>query len=144
MIFCASNRTRRYILGRILSVLYNSFHLRRSGLITMPLGGFEQVANGRHRIWRGIVIAFAVAALATSLATRGAHVVCFDLSASAHDNYSFTNVQHRDTDAFGWVSPAPSLSILWAAIPSTPTEFNQPTYFRDLDSPLYNRPPPAL
>ncbi len=109
----------------------------------MPLGGFKQVSDRRCRSWRGVVIAFAVTALAISLASRGFHV-SFDLSPGAHENYSLTKVQHRDTDASEWMSPAPSLSILWVAAPSTPIEFDEPIHFRVLDDTLYNRPPPVL
>ena len=109
----------------------------------MPLAGFEKVANRRPHTWRGIVIAFAIASLAISLATRGSHI-SFDLNPNAHDNSSLTKVQHRDTDAFEWISPAPSLSILWVEVPSTTVDFDQPIHVRVLDDPLYNRPPPAL
>lgn len=109
----------------------------------MPLARFEKVADRRRRSWRGIVIAFAVAALSVSLATRGSHVR-FDLNPVAHDNSSFAKVQHRDTDAFEWVSPAPSVSLLWVTTPSALIDFDEPIHFRVLDDSLYNRPPPAL
>lgn len=109
----------------------------------MPAGGFEQVSDRRSRSWRGIVIAFAVLALAISLAARGSQP-SFDLNPVAHDNYSLIKVQHRDTDAAEWVSPAPSLSILWVATPSTQIDSDEPIHFRVLDDTLYNRPPPIL
>ena len=99
------------------------------------------MSDRRLRSPRGLVIALAIIGLTISLAGRVPHVR-FDVTTAVHSNSTYTKVQHRDKDAFEWVSPVASICLLWVSEYSVTSEPAENPAFRFVDQNLYNRPPP--
>jgi len=118
------------------------YNIERMLRVMAESGRHEGVQNQRSR-WCWLVIVLAIVALSCSLATR-----TFRLSASqnisVHSAASQGMRQHLDRDAVRWIPPVRTLISL-----ESPTFYPRvapagpPLPVLLLDSPLYNRPPPA-
>ena len=108
----------------------------------MPLLGDSQVAERRVFSWRKLVICLACLALVVSLASRTIHISALD-NPTAQSDSPKAKIQHLNKDAAQWTAPVASFLLFWLAVTSIQAASDEnPPIPLDLDTCLYNRPPP--
>ena len=92
--------------------------------------------------WRGVLFFSVTLALCVSLASRTINLRIADhptVTSSAQK----AKIQHLDKDAFGWSSPVSVFTLFLALAPHTEAMLEEyPVVSHDVDTCLYNRPPP--
>lgn len=91
---------------------------------------------------RGLGFFCVILSLCISLASRTVSLELVD-SPAVHSSLAKAKVQHLDKDAFEWTSPVAAFAVLLIPAARTEAVANEqaaPSY--DVDTCLYNRPPP--
>ena len=92
--------------------------------------------------WRGLTFFCVTLALCVSLASRTVDLKIADRPTVASSTQK-AKIQHLDKDAFGWSSPVSGFALFLALAPHAEAMVEEHLVFsHDVDTCLYNRPPP--
>ena len=92
--------------------------------------------------WRGLTFFFVILALCISLASRTVDLKLVDRPTATNATQK-AKIQHLDKDAFGWSSPVSGFALFLAPAPHSEAMIAEPLVpSHEVDSCLYNRPPP--
>ena len=92
--------------------------------------------------WQGALFFCVALSLCVSLASRTVNLRISDHPTVANSAQK-AKIQHLDKDAFGWSSPVSAFALFLALAPHTEAMVEErPVLSHDVDTCLYNRPPP--
>jgi len=102
----------------------------------------ERTVERLRQLWRCLVVSLGILALTVSLASRTVNLK-LSAQASVASQAQSAKIQHRDRDAFIWVPALASSEPFYLPVISEPVVSEEaPVLSEQVDSCLYNRPPP--